>query len=206
MQPRGALEGRECTLSDLEDCTLFLLAPLAALFMHRLRRCRVVTGPVAGATFMEGRLGGRPGCLALTVAGICAVGGPCHPYPPYTQPLPNGPTLLRADLQDCRLFVASRQVRVHSTQGSDLYLRVKSNPVIEHSSGVRVAPYAPTYPGAEQDLAAQGLEAESGLWGAVQDFGWLRAAASPHWCVLPDLERQPPPQPPTEEEGAGAGL
>ena len=51
---REAAAGQEFTLSDLEDCTVFLLAPLAALFMHGLRRCRICTGPVAGACFVEG--------------------------------------------------------------------------------------------------------------------------------------------------------
>jgi hypothetical protein len=51
---REEAAGRDFTLSDLEDCTVFLPAPLAALFLHRLRRCRVYTGPVAGACFVEG--------------------------------------------------------------------------------------------------------------------------------------------------------
>lgn len=62
---REEAEGREFTLSDLEDCTVFLPAPLAALFLHRLKRCRVYTGPVAGACFVEG------GCQA---AGVGALG------------------------------------------------------------------------------------------------------------------------------------
>lgn len=62
---RDEAEGREFTLSDLEDCTVFLPAPLAALFLHRLQRCRVYTGPVAGACFVEG------GCQA---AGVDALG------------------------------------------------------------------------------------------------------------------------------------
>lgn len=57
--PREEAEGREFTLSDLEDCTVFLPAPLAALFLHGLRRCRVYTGPVAGACFVEGGSSGR---------------------------------------------------------------------------------------------------------------------------------------------------
>ena len=59
---RAEAEGREFTLSDLEDCTVFLPAPLAALFLHGLRRCRVYTGPVAGACFVEGAWGGERGC------------------------------------------------------------------------------------------------------------------------------------------------
>lgn len=52
----GEVAGQDYTLSDLEDCTICLLGPLAALFMHGLRRCHVVAGPVAGATFMEGNI------------------------------------------------------------------------------------------------------------------------------------------------------
>lgn len=51
---REEAAGKELTLTDLEDCSVYLLAPLAALFLHRLRRCRVFTGPVAGACFVEG--------------------------------------------------------------------------------------------------------------------------------------------------------
>ena len=54
---REAAAGLEFTLSDLQDCTVLLLAPLAALFLHGLRRCRVLTGPVAGACFVEGGAG-----------------------------------------------------------------------------------------------------------------------------------------------------
>ena len=54
LERRDSVAGLDFTLSDLQDCTVFLLGPLAALFMHRLQRCRVCVGPVAGATFMEG--------------------------------------------------------------------------------------------------------------------------------------------------------
>ena len=82
---------------------------------------------------------------------------------------------------------------MHATSDTDLYLRLRSTPVIEHSVGVRVAPYAPAYPGAAADLAAHGMEEEAGQWAQVQDFGWLRAAASPNWHVLAEDERAPPP-------------
>lgn len=41
-------------LSDLRDCSVWLLGGLSALRMMRLARCRVYGGPVAGATFVEG--------------------------------------------------------------------------------------------------------------------------------------------------------
>ena len=92
------------------------------------------------------------------------------------------------------MYVAARQVRVHSAAGTDLYLRVLSNPVIEHSAGLRFAPWAPAYAGAAAHLETAGMAQDGGQWAAVQDFGWLRAAASPHWAVLPEGEREAPPE------------
>ena len=91
---------------------------------------------------------------------------------------------------DSTLMIAARQVRIHSAAATDFYLRVRSHPIIEHSAGLRFAPYAPAYPGAQRDLEEQGL-AEDGaaMWRQVNDFGWLRATCSPHWTVLPESER-----------------
>ena len=79
---REAAAGQEFTLSDLEDCTVFLLAPLAALFMHGLRRCRVYTGPVAGACFVEGA---RCACVCGVGSGW---GGVCPPHLGCNMPQP----------------------------------------------------------------------------------------------------------------------
>ena len=73
---RQAAAGQEFTLSDLEDCTVFLLAPLAALVLHGLRRCRVYTGPVAGACFVEGACwcgwdGLHVACPPVTCKALC---------------------------------------------------------------------------------------------------------------------------------------
>lgn len=54
------LGGGDFMLSDLRDCSVWLLGGLSALRMTRLARCRVYTGPVAGATFVEGAY--RHGC------------------------------------------------------------------------------------------------------------------------------------------------
>lgn len=85
-------------------------------------------------------------------------------------------------------------MRIHAAHRSDFYLRVKSHPIIEHSSNLRFAPYAPSYEGAGADLAAQGLEPDSGMWQQVNDFGWLRATPSPHWQMLPEGQRAGPPR------------
>ena len=67
-------------------------------------------------------------------------------------------TCLHADVEGCTLMVASRQVRIHAAHSTDLYVRVLSNPIIEHSDGLRFAPYQPAYPGAAE-VRAWGGEA-----------------------------------------------
>lgn len=90
-------------------------------------------------------------------------------------------------------MIAARQVRIHAAERSDFYLRVKSHPIIEHSSALRFAPYELAYPGAAEDLLEQGLGEESGMWERVNDFGWLRATPSPNWALLPEVERAAAP-------------
>lgn len=98
------------------------------------------------------------------------------------------------NLKGCKVYAASRQVRIHSAHNCDFYLRVRSGPIIEHSASIRFAPLASlSYPEAADELKVQGLEEENGKWADVQDFGWLRAAASPHWQILPEGDRQPTP-------------
>lgn len=118
------------------------------------------------------------------------------------------------------------QVRIHSATACQFYLRVRSRPIIEHSSSLSFAPYATESllckqePGAAaaaggsstpddkqqqqgvcppdwdpaQSLQAAQLSEESGLWQQVDDFGWVKASASPHWRVLPEPDRQGVPE------------
>ncbi|XP_050374811.1 tubulin-folding cofactor C [Argentina anserina] len=44
----------EFTISDLDSCEVRLLGTVRALFVHRLRKCRVCTGPVTGSVLIEG--------------------------------------------------------------------------------------------------------------------------------------------------------
>lgn len=135
------------------------------------------------------------------------------------------------------------QVRIHSASACEFYLRVRSRPIIEHSTNLAFAPYAAETlllqeePGGSHQqeqqhqqqqpaqaadckqqqqeqgqqqrrqgggvvdnwqpaklLSAAQLLDDSGLWQRVDDFGWVKASASPHWGVLPECERQQPPQ------------
>ena len=61
------LEGRDITLSDMHACQIFLLGSPAALRLKNLHACQLVSGPVSGASFLEGSL---PACPASHVP-IC---------------------------------------------------------------------------------------------------------------------------------------
>lgn len=136
----------EFTISDLRSCEVRLVGPVRALFVHRLRNCRVYAGPVSSSILIE-------------------------------------------EVEGCVFILASHQIRIHHANESDFYLRVRSRPIIEDCSGVRFAPYCLCYEGIDDDLRETGLEEETGNWGNVDDFRWLRAVQSPNWSVLPENER-----------------
>lgn len=48
------LDSGDFSLEDLTDCKVFLLGPISALRVHRLKNCSLVAGPVSGAAFFEG--------------------------------------------------------------------------------------------------------------------------------------------------------
>ncbi|EPE02387.1 tubulin-specific chaperone c [Ophiostoma piceae UAMH 11346] len=86
-------------------------------------------------------------------------------------------------LKNCVLVVASRQVRIHECYDVDIYLDVRSRPIIEDCKNMRFAPLPSTYSDRTDGSANQ--------WDQVDDFKWLRAEPSPNWSVLPEAERLP---------------
>ncbi|KAG7669606.1 hypothetical protein Ndes2526B_g05955 [Nannochloris sp. 'desiccata'] len=106
------------------------------------------------------------------------------------------------NLIDCKIYASSRQVRIHSAENCDFYLKVRSGPIIEFSTMLRFAPLGAAealldHPKAANHFSLQGLEDNDDQggteWADVQDFGWLRSSASPNWSILPEEQRQPPP-------------
>lgn len=112
------------------------------------------------------------------------------------------------DASNCRFYLASRQVRIHTTTNSQIYLRTLSNPIIEHSNGLGFGPYIERtegegegveygywYEGLEEELEAAGMGMLGGdgdieQWKMVQDFGWLRTnVPSTNWKLISDHER-----------------
>lgn len=96
----------------------------------------------------------------------------------------------------CKLHLAAYQVRIHNTSDTHFYLRVRSKPIIEHTSGVHFAPYdADTQLTHLAPLVAahQLGSGEADMWSQVDDFGWIKATQSPNWAVLPPEQRLPAP-------------
>lgn len=91
--------------------------------------------------------------------------------------------------EGCVFVLAAHQIRIHNAKDCDFYLRVRSRPIIEDSSGVRFAPFCLGYQGIEEDLTRANLVGETGNWANVDDFRWLRAVPSPNWSVLGEDER-----------------
>jgi hypothetical protein len=80
-----------------------------------------------------------------------------------------GPTrsVLVEKMDMCTLAVAAQQLRIHSATKCDFYVRMRSGPIIEHSSNVRFAPYNLSYVSLEEQLRAVGLHEDSGMWAKV---------------------------------------
>ncbi|PIA33347.1 hypothetical protein AQUCO_04100042v1 [Aquilegia coerulea] len=142
----GDLEEGEFTLENLNSCEIRLIGRLRAIFVHKLKNCRVFVGPIMGSVLIE-------------------------------------------QVEDCLFMLASHQIRIHHAKKTDFYLRVRSRPIIEDSNGVRFAPYLLVYDGIESDLKECSLYEDTGNWGNVDDFRWLRAVQSPNWSILPEGER-----------------
>lgn len=94
---------------------------------------------------------------------------------------PELPAGMTAGVQDCTLQLASHQIRIHNAHRCNVYIRARSNPIIEHSNGLQFAPYCPAYSGCDEQLQAAGLHEPNSLWQEVQDFGWLKHSQSPNW-------------------------
>ncbi|GJE86393.1 TBCC-domain-containing protein [Phanerochaete sordida] len=83
------------------------------------------------------------------------------------------------DMSNSVLAVGCHQFRMHTSTSVDVYFHIDSNPIIEHCTKLRFAPFpaalveVPTPPAAVPNLS-------------VQDFSHIRATPSPNWSVLPD--------------------
>ena len=89
----------------------------------------------------------------------------------------------------CELFLSSRQIRIHESCNLDLYLDVRSRPIIENSSGIHVAPFQFSYENSSVHRTLAKLDYGDNNWNSLQDFSWLKLRKSPIWNIIPELER-----------------
>lgn len=104
----------------------------------------------------------------------------------------------------CTFYMASRQLRIHHTTASTLYVHTVSGPIIEDCHALRFAPLALSYPGLESHLAQAQIAGTKNTWNEVKDFKWLRSQQSPNWAALPEEERVAENVGETEEKEEGA--
>jgi len=97
------------------------------------------------------------------------------------------------ECEDCIFHLASRQLRIHSSKNCEYYLFLKSNPIIEESHGQRFAPYTFDYEERKEQFEKANFELSKNNWNHVEDFNWLKAQQSPHWCIIPENDRKRSP-------------
>lgn len=162
--------GQGMDISGLEGETVYYQPKGEEIRLKDLKACKIQLMGCIGALFMSN----MTDCVIVTGP----IGGAVH----------------IEGMKNCRCYIAARQVRIHSALDSDFYLNPKSGPVIEHSQGLRFAPYIPVYQGIEADFEASGWNdstTEGEEWKQVQDFGWIRKTPSPNWTVISLDERKP---------------
>ncbi|KAJ3549442.1 hypothetical protein NMY22_g886 [Coprinellus aureogranulatus] len=111
-------------------------------------------------------------------------------------PFNDGSALIH-DIKNCVLVLGCHQFRMHTSTHVDVYLRIKSNPIIETCSNIRFGMYpAP--------LAPQLLQESPQPPFTVQDFSHIRATPSPNFSLIGEKlgnEIKPwPTEPVTEGE------
>ncbi len=135
------------------------------LSLARLKRCRVFVGDwMGGARFVS---------LEECEVFLGPVAGSVH----------------IDHVSDSRFHLASRQIRIHHATRCAFSLLVLSNPIIEHSTALRFAPYDFSFPEREPLFVRTELAGKPNRWAEVNDFGWLRVQQSPNWSAVPEEER-----------------
>jgi hypothetical protein len=102
-------------------------------------------------------------------------------------------SVLAKDLVNCRLHIASRQLRIHDSTDVIWFCRTSSPPIIEDCKSMIFAPYTIFYPALQNQLLDCGLVGDNLdlTYLEVKDFKWHRTQASPNWGLLDELISEP---------------
>ncbi|KAF8761310.1 Tubulin binding cofactor C [Rhizoctonia solani] len=93
-------------------------------------------------------------------------------------------SVLLHDCIECTIIVSTHQFRMHTSNATNVFLEVLSNPVIEKCSDIRFGTYPPSDGTvATMEPSRPGMSGD-GLPYVVQDFDWMGATPSPHWSII----------------------
>ncbi|CAE7228911.1 unnamed protein product [Rhizoctonia solani] len=93
-------------------------------------------------------------------------------------------SVLLHDCVQCTIIVSTHQFRMHTSNTTDVYLDVSSNPVIEKCGDIRFGSYPSSGGTATAAEPSRPEMSGNGLPYVVQDFDWMGATPSPHWSVI----------------------
>ncbi|CAL8111264.1 unnamed protein product [Orchesella dallaii] len=92
------------------------------------------------------------------------------------------------NVQESVLFLCCQQLRTHSSENVDIYLRVSSRAIIEDCKNIRFGPYNWNHEKSNDLHIKAGIAATLERYDAVDDFNWLSSTHSPNWCLIPSEE------------------
>jgi len=94
-------------------------------------------------------------------------------------------------VHDSVLFLCCQQLRTHSSEKVDVYLRVASRAIIEDCKEIRFGPYAWEHEKSEELHLKANISHTLQRFDAVDDFNWLSSTQSPNWSIIPSDEPCP---------------
>ncbi|CAE7451415.1 rp2 [Symbiodinium sp. CCMP2592] len=87
--------------------------------------------------------------------------------------------------ENCTFWVATKQFRVRECINCTFYLHCHTEPIIESSKDLRVAPFCAEYPGLSQQFREAKFDPTKNFWNAIYDF--TGKAESANWQI-PSLD------------------
>ena len=91
------------------------------------------------------------------------------------------------------LYAITRQLRVHHTNATRLYIRTLSVPILEHCHEIGLGSYTLSYEGLADQLKQMGMDSTPNRATHLLDFQWPRTdVPSPNWYKLDESTPAPP--------------
>lgn len=92
--------------------------------------------------------------------------------------------------ENCTFVFDCQQLRLHSSENCNIYIRVTSRGIIEDCKNIQFAPSTYSYENYETDLKHSGLDTSTNNWEDIGDFNWLSTEQqSPNWNRINEDDR-----------------